>query len=133
MDLGRLSPRKAASAGAVLHLKDPVTNEPLMDGDDPVTITLLGADCQDLRDARRDIERRRAEGEEISEDQAGAELLAAITVGWSGIGLHSNEALPFSRENAIRLYLDPDADWICGQVGPFSRNRRNFLKNRPSG
>lgn len=133
MDLGKFSLRKAADGAAVLHLEDPATGEKLYDGETPVTITVRGMDCTALREKRKDIERRQAEGEEISPEQSGAELLAAVTVGWSGIGLHSDEELPFSFENAVALYLDPDAEWICGQVGPFSRSRRNFVKNRPSG
>lgn len=133
MDLAKLSPRQAAEPGAELHLKDPATGDPLYSGKTPVTITVRGGDSEVVAEKRKEIERRRAKGEEINEAEAGAELLAAITIRWKGIGLRSTKALPCSPENAKKLYLDPDAEWICGQVGPFSRNRRNFVKNRPSG
>ncbi len=133
MDLIKLSPRKAADGGAVLHLKDPATGEELFDGGKPVTITVKGADSEAVQEARRDVERRRVSGEEISEAEAGAEFLAAVTMDWQGIGLGSTKSLKCSKENAKRLFLHPDAEWICGQVGPFSRDRRNFVKNRPSG
>ncbi|SMP37053.1 hypothetical protein [Shimia sagamensis] len=133
MDLIKLSPRKAADGGAVLHLKDPATGEELFDGDKPVTITVKGADSEAVQEARRDVERRRVSGEEISEAEAGAEFLAAVTMDWQGIGLGSTKSLKCNKENAKRLFLHPDAEWICGQVGPFSRDRRNFVKNRPSG
>lgn len=133
MDLIKLSPRKAADGGAVLHLKDPATGEELFDGGKPVTITVKGADSEAVQEARRDVERRRVSGEEISEAEAGAEFLAAVTMDWQGIGLGSTKSLKCNKENAKRLFLHPDAEWICGQVGPFSRDRRNFVKNRPSG
>lgn len=133
MDLAKLSLRTAASAGAVLHLKDPVTGEPLFDGDKPVTITVRGVESQELREKARDIERRKLGGEKLDDAQIGAEKLASITADWSGIALHGPDPLACTFENAVRLYLDADAEWIVEQVGPFSRDRRNFVKNRPTG
>lgn len=133
MDIAKLSPRKAADGGAVLHLKDPATGDPLYDENgDPITVEVLGADSDVVKEKRREIERRRAKGEDIDEAESGADFLAAITVGWQGIGLHGSKPLKFSYANARKLYLDPDAEWVAGQVGPFSRDRRNYVKNRPS-
>ncbi|GAA6162569.1 hypothetical protein NBRC116590_02730 [Pelagimonas sp. KU-00592-HH] len=130
MKLDKLSPRLAANSPATLHLKDPATGERLFDGKTPVSMEILGADSDALEVKQKDIASRQLAGENISEAQSGAEMLASITVGWTGIGLHSDEELPFTFENAVRLYLDKDSEWICGQVGPFSRDRKNFVTNR---
>ena len=130
MDLSKLSVRAASSKGAVLHLKDPATKEPLFDGDKPVTITVLGSEGDAVRAKFKDIESRRVKGDDVDNETAGAEMLAVLTAAWSGIALHSDEPLECNFDNAVKLYLDPDAEWIAEQVGPFSRNRRNYLGNR---
>lgn len=130
MDLAKLSLRTAADKGAVLHLKDPASGEPLFDGEKPVTITVRGADSSSVKEKARDIERRKLSGEDISAAQAGAETLAAMTISWENIALHSSDPLECTFENCVKLYLDPDAEWIVAQIGPFSRNPMNFKKNR---
>ncbi|MFY0681889.1 MAG: hypothetical protein JXR13_15070 [Thalassovita sp.] len=130
MNLTKLSPRAAAQTPVKLHLKDPATGELLYDGKDQVTISLLGAESPERENKHNELKLRRAQGEEISDERSGAELLASITTDWNGIGFGSSEAFPFSLENAVKLYLHPDTDWIVEQVGPFARDRRNFLKNR---
>lgn len=132
-DLARMSLRAAADKGAVLHLKDPATNDPLFDGDEPVTITLLGANSQAMIDKAKEIERRRVEGETIDDAQAGAEQLAALTVAWSGISVNSDKPLECTFENAVKIYLDPHTEWVVEQIGPFCRSRRNFVGNRQKG
>lgn len=133
MDLGNLSPRAAAAKGAKLHLKDPATGEPLFDGKKPVTITLLGAEAEKVAEFSLALEKRRLKDPSITDEEAGAEILAEMTLGWENIGFGDEADFPFSTENAIKLYTDPRTEWVAGQVGPFSRDRRNFIQNRPSG
>ncbi len=132
MDLTKLSVRKATSKPATLHLKHPFTGEMLEADGKPVTIDLLGAESDAVRAKAKEIEKRRAAGVEMTDAEAGAEMLSAITVGWSNIGLGSDDELAFSPENAKRLYLDPDAEWIVEQVRPFSLTRKNFVANLSS-
>lgn len=128
MDLTRLDVKAASEKGAVLHLKHPMTGEKLFDGDDPVTITVIGRDSPSVRAAMTDIERRKAKGEDISREDEGLELLSVVTTGWTGIDF-DGKALEFSKANARKIYADPRTEWIGEQVGPFALSRRNFAQN----
>lgn len=133
MDLSTLDVAAAAEEGAELHLRHPTTNELLFDGDDkvPVTITLAGADSERFRSAQRaQINRRlRKRGREdatIEAAEADAiELLAASTLGWSGIAL-DGEDLACTPANAKKLYRR--MSWVREQVDVFMADRGNFLK-----
>lgn len=131
MDLTALDVKAASEKGAVLHLKHPMTGEKLFDGDEPVTVTVIGRDSPSVRSAMLDIERRKAKGEDITKEDEGLELLAVVTLGWSGIEF-DGKALEYSKSNARKLYSDPRTDWIGEQVGPFALNRRNFAHNLPN-
>ena len=133
MDLTQFSPRRAADRPRELHLKHPATGEPLFDGGEPVTITLLGSESRAMRDKVRELERRKLDGEEITPELEGAEKLAALIVGWKGIGLGSDDDLPYSPENARRLAENEHAMWIVEQIAPFVSARRNFFMAPPAG
>ena len=64
--------------------------------------------------------------EEIEE----TDLLAACTLGWSGIAVDGKESA-FSREAAAKLYADPALRWFRAQVKAAMDERELFIK--PSG
>lgn len=105
----------AQSGTAVALLKldgTPLTNAK----QEPVTLTLLGADSDTYRRLSRELGRKRivrmqknrggaATDEELDlQEKEDIQLLASATLAWSGI-LDSKKAdIPFNRENAIDLY-----------------------------
>lgn len=131
MDLTRYDVKSAAEKGADLHLKNPFDNEPLMDGDKPVTITVLGRDAKAVQDARKEAEKRHAKGD-IDETERGLLPLVASVVGWSGIEF-DGKALDCTPENVRKVLTDPRTDWIAEQIIPFTLSRRNYSGNIASG
>lgn len=131
MDLGKLDVKAASEKGAVLHLKHPMTGEKLFDGDEPVTITVIGRDSPAVSAVMKDLDRRKSKGEDIDEHERGLELLAAVVKDWSGIEL-DGEPLECNKANARKLFADPRTEWIGEQVGPFALSRRNFAQNLPT-
>lgn len=131
MSLKALNPVKAADKGAKLHLTHPGTDEPIyadIDGKRvPAVIHLLGRDSKIAQDARKDIEKRRAAKEEISQEEAGIEVMAKLFVSWTdAVCIDTPGDLPFSEENARKLMTDPDTQWTVEQIGPFTMLRRNM-------
>lgn len=140
MKLSQFDPKAAAEKGATLHLRNPFNQTPLLadpleDGGDPrpVTIELRGVDAPSVQAVRKDIERRRVEGEEISDEEASLELTVAAMIGWTAISVGEDaEDTPFSKEKAKELLSDPDTAWVFEQTGPFTLRRVNFLPSAPS-
>lgn len=64
--------------------------------------------------------------EEVEE----TDLLAACTLGWSGIAVDGKE-IPFSREAAAKLYADASLRWFRAQIKAALDERELFIK--PSG
>lgn len=141
MKLSRFDPKSAAEKGATLHLRNPLDNkllfeDPIEEGGEPrpVTIDMKGVDAPSVQKCRKDIERRRVEGEEISDEEASLELTVAAMTGWSAISVGEDVAdTPFSKEKAKELLSDPEAAWVFEQTGPFTLRRSNFLRNAPKG
>lgn len=108
------------------------TGQPLMNGATPVTITVKGPDSVQYRTASRDVLTRRtktlAAGGEFDDDRAEVELLAAVTIAWTGMHDGKNEA-PCTFENAVKLYTEFPVvkDQINGRVN----SRRYFTKGSP--
>lgn len=132
MDLTRFDVKAAAEKGAVLHVKHPSTGEKLYDGKTPVTITVIGRDSPSVVAAMRDIERRKAKGEDIDRNEEGLELLSAVVTDWQGVEF-DGKPLKCTKANARKLFSDPRTEWIGEQVGPFALSRRNFAQNLPNG
>ena len=132
MDLGRFDVKAAASEGADLHIKHPMTGEPLFDDGEPVVVRVIGRDSPVVREKMAQLDKRKAGGEVLSKDDEGIELFCAVVVGWSHIEL-DGEVLECNRDSIRRLMTDPRTEWIGEQVGPFALNRRNFAKNLPTG
>lgn len=76
---------------------------------------------ENIKYARKN--RGKTTAEKLSSDAI--ELLANVTVGWDNIKING-EDLPFSLENARKLY--EDYAFIKEQVDEFIGDRRNFIK-----
>lgn len=127
--------------GVDMELLDP-NGDPIFQDEEktkPVTIRVLGRDSEQfMRTQRRQIERRlqRQRGqrmrqipiEELVEEQS--ELLAAVTVNWSGIE-EKSASVPFNPANVRRIYKN--YPWIREQVDNFIGDRANFMKSASNG
>lgn len=128
MDLAQLD-TSSPSGGVAMEVKHPTTGDVLKDGEEPVTITLVGADSQQYRDVQRSFQNARLRDArkpvtaEQLETQATA-TLAACTLGWSGIEL-DGQKLDCTVPNAKRLYAR--LPWLREQVDAFISERANFL------
>lgn len=118
--------------GAVLEVLHPTTGLPLvMDGETPVTITLVGKDSEQFRAAVRERTNKNLKAMEKASptaemvEQANIDLLAACTLGWSGIQV-KDQPWPFTPDNARYLYTR--LVWLRDQVDGFIADRANFLK-----
>lgn len=127
MDLTRYDVRSAADKGADLHLKSPFDGEPLMDGDKPVTVKVLGRDAAVVQEARKAADAALAKGD-IDETERGLRVMCAAIIGWSGLDFEGG-AFEFSPANVRVLLTDSRTDWIAEQIAPFSLSRRNYSKN----
>lgn len=132
MDLAKLDLTEHANNGATMDVMHPITGEQLLDANGfPVTVTLLGADSTKMRQemsdrAKRQLAKKPQSIQTIDEaEKLSAELLATITVGWSGF-VENGEAIECNRENAIRLYTK--YSWLRQQIDAFTTDRANFYK-----
>jgi len=129
----------ASTADAVLELKDPNSDPPAVLRDEqgaPVAIAFWGLDTAEFRRAARaQAERARKRiksGEEITHEQDvedGVRWLASVTKGWSASIALGGAPLPFSPENAMRLYRE--VYWVGEQAADFVRRiglRQTFSK-----
>lgn len=133
MDLSQYDTAK--DEGAVMQLRHPGTDQPLLDGEAPITITLISRDSNQFQSLQRKVTNRRLQRagkagklkvsiEEIEEDSI--DLLVAATKGWQGIEFKGS-VLPYSPENARVLY--EALPWVKEQVDAFINDRSNFLGN----
>lgn len=135
-DLAALDTKAAAEQGTAVQLENPITGEPLIDGQgDPVTITVLGMDSAKMRHYMRTVndrhleQFRRQKNPLTSEHQEKEKIegLAKVTVGWSGIALDGH-VLEFNEANARMLYSDPRFPWIVEQLDKAVADRARFFK-----
>jgi len=131
MDLNDINLEEKSNNGASLELEHPVTGEPLLHDGEPMTILLAGTDSAAYRNKQREIQNRRlmraSKGRKpdfSGLDSEALELLAACTLGWSGLIL-GGEALEFSESEARKLY--EAHGWIKEQVDVFVGERANFF------
>ncbi|MDP2322573.1 MAG: hypothetical protein Q8N51_00905 [Gammaproteobacteria bacterium] len=118
-----------------LELLHPSTLIPLVAEDGtPVVIRIVGIDSPQYAEAMDKLtERRRVRtqaGREMTPQEAREEdalTLAACTVGWQGLAFGEAE-YTYNAENAKRLYLNPEFNWLKEQVNRFAAARRNFIK-----
>lgn len=128
MDLKSLDMRAAAEAGATMTLRHPVTDEDLADGKGkPVTITVLGTDSREFRrkldEINRNRQRKRGNPSLAESERSAAELLAAVTRGWTGVEW-DGKVLECTTENAEMLYRE--RSWVRQQVDEFVADVGNF-------
>lgn len=131
LDLSTLDVKTGADRGFKLELRHVATGAPL-----GLWIHILGADSDAYQEQMREF-RRRAEDrlrheqrskltDEESEQQS-LEILVATTRGWSENMKLDGALLPFSPENARKLYSDKRFPWIPDQIHRNQHNRANFL------
>jgi len=131
MDLSNLNLGECADKGALLTLANPITGKLLEDNGVPMTITLAGADSSAFRKKQREIQYSRLQQiavdagfdfDSIESDEC--ELLAAATLGWSGLVM-KGKPLEFSHDAVVELYKSQA--WIREQVDVFVGARANFF------
>lgn len=114
---------------AELTILHPVTFEPT-----DMKITLYTADSdvwrKELMRLRREnakYENRRDGVPPEKRDSDSVNILVAMTVGWTGIN-ENGSPLPFTKENARRVYANPKLRFIREQVDEFIGDRQNFIR-----
>jgi len=125
-NLDALESAPKAEAGRPLELLNPDTGEKL-----GITITLRGSESSTYRSTFRAQVDRRMNNRQTKTTMATMEsdaidLLAACTVGWSGI-LIGNQEFPFSHDNAVALYTR--FAWIKRQADAFVSEEANFRRD----
>lgn len=119
-----------------LHLRHPVTDELLYDGDDqdkPVTITLYGTGSKQYRNAvnamqNRQLKRGKKQPSAEVLREEGAELLVACSAGAQNL---SYQGKALDNDAVFRqLYNDPSLIWIREQVDSAIGDVANFLKGQ---
>ena len=127
MDLTKFNTTLASDEEQTMSLVNPFTEETIIDDDgNTLDIYVYGIKSTAARNAHAERERRSGNRKLSFEAsmREGAKFLAAITAGWSGNLELNGEPLKFSRENAVKLYMDQD--WIGKQVLDFSQDMSNY-------
>lgn len=126
MDLAALNPIKACDVPADVTIRHPGYKTPLQsDEGEVLAVTVYGMQSTVARNAGAQAARDRTEtSTEDEQAEIGAKYLAALTVGWSDFLELNGEPLPFSFENAVKLYMQED--WLARQVYVFANNLVNY-------
>jgi len=112
-----------AENGFTFNLLHPVDNSEL-----DATITVRGSDSAIYRNAFAAI--FKGLPKESTDAQilaAGAQLLAAATVGWNNITDEKGNEIKFSLEKAVEIYSEIGFDWIANQARDAIEERNNFF------
>lgn len=103
----------------------------------PASIALDKRVSEDMAARDRAIEMARVNGRKWKGDDESPEdkrrrsvgYLADRVLDWRPVVTLNGEALPFSRENVIKILLDPErGDTIVRQLGEFFEDERSFMK-----
>lgn len=130
MDLNKYNTTAASDVPQTLELRDPFTDEVILDSNDvPVTLELYGMRSTHARNAHA-ARQRKSKKDPTTEEAAklGAEYLAAITAGWSQNLEIGEGPMPYSRQNAVKLYLEQD--WVASQALDFASDLGNYDPKR---
>lgn len=136
-DLKDLDTVAAADLGSTLEIRHPTTGAVLANGDGrSVTLTLAGMDSSRAkRTERAALDRRlkqsagrRSAVTATDIDSDSLEVLASVTLSWSGFVVDGQE-IECTPENAKRLYKQ--WPWLREQAQAFVEDRANFLKASP--
>lgn len=119
MDVGLFETKNACDKGAECTIIHPIT------GPTEVKIRLVGQHGEVHRAAFSRMRLARQAVDSPNDEQLGAEFLADITLGWSGIQRDGKE-LKFTRENAVWLYSNFEI--VNNQVYAFATDLRNFMR-----
>lgn len=131
MDLSKFNLVEQAETPSVLHLCNPVNDEPLVTEDGGnVTLSLLGKDSPVAQAAIKQRTQKQLNKKKLKFDvdelvEASIELLTAVTTGWENIS-ENGTAIEFSKDNAKSLYTR--YPWIREQADAFVSDRENFYK-----
>jgi len=127
MDITQYNTTVASDNAQTLSLKDPFTDELLIDEDGKtVDIYLYGIQSTAARNAVAERERK-SNKKDLTDEQSkelGAEFLAKLTVGWSDNIEVEGEKLKHTYNNAVALYMEQD--WIGQQVIAFVSSLENY-------
>lgn len=126
MDLNEIKIADKSEEGEILTILHPVTF-----AETDIKIRLAGSDSARYRNKVKKLaeKERGKRSKTINLDAAerqGAEILAACTLDWKGIQ-RGGVTVPFSYENAVELYSDPNLRWLREQVDEFIADRTNFF------
>lgn len=141
-DLATRDTKAAAESGIVVHLKDPATDEPMFgDGEEPVTITILGSDAAKIRaKSHHSLDQAFAklkkkgdstEGRSEEIERETVKLLAAATIAWTGFVVDGSP-MECNEPNARKLYSDPRFPWIVEQLRKVMDDRAAFFQKGSS-
>ena len=121
-----------APQGAVLHLVNPLTLEPLVLSDKTnVTVTLLGPDSDEIRAKQRATTNKLVQGnskkavrvEDVEQDAL--DILCASIVSWTGMRI-GTEDIECTEDNKVMLLTK--YPHMRRQIDVFIGESRNFLK-----
>jgi hypothetical protein len=133
MKISQYNTTTACNIPRKLSLRDPFTGELLKDDKgQTIDFHLYGLHSDIARNAVK--ERARKKTEQMDDEQAGAEFLAQLTMGWSANLEDDDGPIEFTFRNAAKLYIEQD--WIARQVLGFINDVGNFnprLYATPSG
>ena len=112
-----------AENGFTFNLLHPVDKSEL-----DASVTVRGSDSATYRNAFAAIFKGLSKDSSDAEMlKAGAQLLAAATVGWSNITDEKGNEIKFSMDKAVEIYSDIGFDWIVNQVKDAVEKRNNFF------
>lgn len=136
-DLASLDTRAASDEGVLMKVRHPDTDDVLLSDGQPILLRLAGQDSKVFRAIDREHTDKRFKRmgrggrAELTADELEIERLErviACTLGWENVYL-DGERLPFSQENAHRLYTQ--LSWLVEQANRFIGERGNFLRASP--
>ncbi len=130
MNIEQFSTEEKANEGAVMEVVNPQTDEVWMDGDNPITITVMGVDSKEFERIQKESDERdlkvltkKQKQKSLREENISRAI--KLTNGWSGIG-DSTGDLEFNYSNALKVYTS--CPWLREQVLAFAGDRDNYFR-----
>lgn len=139
--LSRFDTKKAANEGRWLVIDDPENRgTPLMNGDKPIRLLLMGKDADDFikqrnmnrADEMKDVRKNAGYSQAVIDDR-NFKLLSVATKDWDNMpkswveGGDSDEPIAFSRENAYKLYAR--MQWVFDLADEYIGERKNYFED----
>ncbi len=122
---------KRSEEGVSFPILSPLTGDPIkVDGTTPFTITACGSDSERYANAVLEADRKalkiKESGSEYPTNERVADILAAVTTGWTGVKAKDGGDVAFTAANARLLYLG--APEVRDQIFARVTRRVNFIK-----